>query len=262
MIQELSSYSTERYYLLSELEQKYRMKFLDEAPSPTVKKDDQTSKGEVTSTLTIAYKLWIYDSCPILELLTSIAILLDSIQKPADSLTLCVVIDLLLSPGKKLEGDLYVEVKSLLSHELFKSYWDCLLVIGAFDNVAACPGLEFCFHCIEQISPGYSSDDMVGLLIAQSRSEMLGAEPDREPDAVNEVYQAYCTREVDSIENFFKRLSNEFGKKNKASHKIVSKERGFSIFPPIVLIALLFALIFAFFPTLVGGDLKNWSLFR
>jgi hypothetical protein len=255
MIQELSSYSTERYYLLSELEQKFQMRFLDEAP-PSPKNDSQTSIAKIVSPLHLVYKLWIYGSCPLSDLMTNIITLLDSIQKPLDTVTLCMVIDIFLPSGKKLEGDLYNQVKSILSHELFLRYGDCPVVIGAFDNAAACPGLEFCFHCAQQISPGYSSDDMVGLLIAQSRSEMLGAEPDREPDAVNEVYQVYCTHEADGVESFLHRFAKDFGQKKPSS-----PSKQFSNFPPLVLIVLLFALIFAFLPVPVDSDWNNWNPF-
>lgn len=255
MIQELSNYSTERYYILSELEQKLEMRFLDEAPA-LLETNNKTPAKQVISPLQIVYKLWIYKSHPLSELLLGIKTLLDSVQQPVNTSTLCLVIDLLLPPGKRIEGNLYDEMKSVLSHELVTKYVDCMVVIAAFDNVAACPGLEFCFNCTQQISPGYISDDLVGILIVQSRSEMLGADPDREPDAVNEVYQAYCTCEVDGVDSFLSRLSKDFGKK-KAPSTTTKSEKTLSVFPPLILVALLFALIFAFLPIPVDGDWQN-----
>jgi len=256
MIEELPTYTTERYFLLSELEQKFQLRFVD----VLTESGNLCSESNVKDPLIFVYKLWVFESCSQEKLFCNVNEIIGLMEKYQSkeemfaNKKLCIVIDLLLPRGKKVVDEVLETVKAILEHESWKRFSDCFVLIAAFDHAAACPGIEFCYNCAERISPGYVSDSLVGVLFAQSRAELMGADPGLEPDAVSGVYQVYCTTEVGGVEKCLAKLSEEASsKKASLSSKTKQSERQTSVFPHIVLLVLLFAIVFALFPLRVSG---------
>lgn len=85
------------------------------------------------------------------------------------------------------------------------------LIVGFADNTAACPGLEKCYDILEAIAPGYLDHMMqkYTTFFAESRFELRGVDPYHEPDAVSGVYQAIVTSKSDVLSPLVKQVKKE-----------------------------------------------------
>lgn len=122
---------------------------------------------------------------------------------------------------------------------------DLTLIVGFADNSAACPGLEKCHDILEAITPGYLDDMMKKFttFFAESRFELRGVDPYHEPDAVSGVYQAIVTSEVDALSPLVKKVKKELQEKRDSLSLHAKPSRPvwwMSVFVVVLLVVIYF----------------------
>lgn len=192
-IQKLPTYSCERYYLLSEIEQRAEFVFIDE-PDCKAKGRQSTQNPRIDS----IYLLW-NSSSDVEGLKGNIKKLLE--LYPSCQSRCVIVVECLVT--SELEFDSTVKSKI---DELFtwagKSYPDVFIFVGVSDKPSGTPGLEklegFMKDAVAS-APGVSGNLR---LIGMTRQDCLGHDPNREPDADSDVFQVLCCRSVEACEHW------------------------------------------------------------
>lgn len=169
----LANYTTERFYLLSELEQLCEtMVFLDEDSNPKAANDPFV--------LNIIYVLWKFDLNP-----TVVISILDKIKSCgqfSDFSKSVVVIEVLIK-----SNELWEERVSLMMENIVKIY-ECGCLVCAISDSVVGPGLEVALDCVNYVNnsiPTYPSR-----IICNQRDDMIGHDALIEPDGISNVFQA------------------------------------------------------------------------
>jgi hypothetical protein len=211
IIQHLPSYSTERYFLLSEIEQKSRLFFRDE-----IGHAGGTNEVPVLdSPMVVLYTKW----CPLLHdegyLFDKISQLLNMI-KIEDALTSYIIVDAFINHAMDWTCGALNPLMESVIEGLKEKTGIYNIVIGITDNTAGLPGLEKCYDFMERIAPGYQSFSIICDLVTEDRIEMMGHDPALEPDARSGIFQVLCSSQdaaaeelaIKSILNRLKRKKN------------------------------------------------------
>ena len=202
-IQKLPSYSSERYYLLSEIEQRVTFVFLDE---PESKSSEQVSTQNPI--IDVIYLLW--NSSEGWEMLKS------NIQKVLERYPSClsrclIVVECLTSSKEEFETEVTDQLDRIFKWA-DKSFPDSALFVGVADKAAGTPGLEKVEEFVKftnASAPGVTSNIR---LIGLTRQECLGHDPVREPDAESGLFQVLV---CSSLEHYtqWEKLFKEYVKK-------------------------------------------------
>jgi hypothetical protein len=184
--QTLPNYTAERYYLISEIEQKaviYSSEFSNE----------NDAKHNETLILTILYVLWnAAEDSNAETTIDKISTMLDfSKEHNYTSSNTLVVIDALIGNQEVWNQEMKSKIEILLNRLHWLPGVTCV-VIGVTDNLGAMPGMEKCQELIEAIHPGFLDYPRDICFITYTQTEMLGHDPKLEPDAKSGVFQVLC----------------------------------------------------------------------
>lgn len=182
-IQTLPNYSCERYYLLSEIEQRAELVFIDEPES---------KNNELRSTqnprIDVMFLLW--NAADGLETVKM------NIQKVLDRHPSClsrclIVVECLVASEKEFLTEVKDEIESLFKWAN-KVCPESFLFVGVSDKPTGTPGLEkvedFLKFTVAAASGTAGNIRFLGVM----RQDCLGHDPVREPDGGNDVYQVLC----------------------------------------------------------------------
>jgi hypothetical protein len=232
-IEILPSYSAEKYYLLSELEQKCHFVYIEELVGQRkVEKDDKQkiSRLKEDSILTFFYGLCSSftanknDSATVIR---NVLQMFSELSKDScfDISSSVIVIELLLLSKADFYDATYRSHLSALSEALKKETGIPLVVVALSDSTGALPGLEKIYDLVERILPGYSSSSpqQIATIVALSPSSLLGHDPDSDStDAVNDIFQALFFSEEEGESTFLLTLFEE--KNDKIKEKLTQNK--------------------------------------
>lgn len=179
-IRKLQSYSSERYYLLSEIEQSVHFVFLDE---PESKSSEQVSTQNPL--IDVIYLLWKSED--------GWEILKSNIQKILDRHPSClsrclIVVECLSRNEEEFETDVKDQLERIFKWA-DKAFPDSPLFVGVSDKASGTPGLEkveeFIKFTVASAPTAAGSIRLIGI----TRQECLGHDPVREPDADSGLFQ-------------------------------------------------------------------------
>lgn len=184
--QALSSFSAERYYVLSEIEQKARIFYSEEND----KRIEEIPGQEDSLILTVLYSLWDITSHADAELIiTKVENLLSYAKKENQlSANLFIVIDALVKSKGSVDKSTRKFIEKVLNrvHSLPEV---STVLIGVSDNTGSLPAMERCHEIVEAIHPGMEEYEKDIAFIVSRGQEMLGHDPTLEPDAKSGVHQ-------------------------------------------------------------------------
>jgi hypothetical protein len=232
-IEILPSYSAEKYYLLSELEQKCHFIYTEEYTGQRKSENNDSQRKTILkedSILTFFYFLFSSfttnenDSTHILQNAVQLFNVLseDACFDPSSSV---IVIDLLLVTTADFYDVTFRSRLTSLSDTLKKETGIGLIIIAISDSKGALPGLEKIYDLIERLLPGYSSSSpqQIATIVTPSPSTLLGHDPDSDStDAVNDIFQALFFSEEDGESSFLLMLFEE--KNNKIKEKLIQNK--------------------------------------
>lgn len=182
-IQKLATYSSERYYLLSEIEQRAEFLFIDEPDSK--EKECQSTQNPRINTV---YMLW--------DAKDDVLLLKNNIKKILELFPCCqsrcmVTVDCLVTSERDFDTVVKDQIEELFAWAK-NHYPDIFIFVGVADKPSGTPGLEkledFMKNAVEA-APGVTGNFRV---IGMTRRDCLGHDPDREPDADSDVFQVLC----------------------------------------------------------------------
>mmetsp|Transcript_31130 Transcript_31130/g.52561 ORF Transcript_31130/g.52561 Transcript_31130/m.52561 type:complete len:260 (-) Transcript_31130:79-858(-) len=247
-VEKLPKYTCERYYLLSEIEQRAVFVFLDE---------DNEADPDLPDSLDVIYLLWNSET----EDVDAIKDKLDMIQvrypNCLQKRTL-VAIECFIPSDEYFHSNGKSNVATLLSW--FNQYYpSSLCFIGVADSVSGTSALEKCHDFIEFLLAAAPLSEEYTRLIGYTRQEMLGHDPSREPDASSGVTQYLCSAPLEQVENWeskYKQVlidsySSRVSRKKEARDRVTSEAgrsgrsaiRNFLLVVPLVAV-LIVVLVF------------------
>ncbi len=192
-IQTLPTYSAERFFLLSEIEQKSTFHLIDDM-------NNQANLSiALKNPLTILYTKWrplIQDE---MYLYNKIRRLLQPILLD-DTSTTYIIVDGYISNKDDWDNEVLHEKLKIVFSMLHQQTGIQNIVIGVTDNLGGLPGLEKCYDLIEKVAPGYSSFPIICDFVSENREDMMGHDPILEPDAKSGVFQVLCSSQEDAWE--------------------------------------------------------------
>lgn len=181
---DLPSYTSERYYLLSELEQRMKFIFLDEMANTTL----PDNLGNL-----YYYLLWDMRQYGVDAIITRLGALLNS---PLKSQRRMLSLEVMISEGAQTLNCSHNEsVLSVYRWIQANAPEFTIVVFGIADKVSGTPALEAIFECTKK-NAVIRSD----FLVVSTRDALLGHDQNRDPDADNDLYQAllYSANDSDS----------------------------------------------------------------
>lgn len=182
-IQSLPNYSCERYYLLSEIEQRAEMVFNDE---PESKSNERRSTQNPR--IDVIFLLW--NAADGLEVVrTNIQKLLE--RHPSCLSRCLIVVECLVASENEFLTEVKDEIESLFKWAN-KVCPESFLFVGVSDKPTGTPGLEkiedFLKFTVTAAPAAAGNIRFLGI----TRQDCLGFDPVREPDGGNDVYQVLC----------------------------------------------------------------------
>lgn len=187
IIYSLPSYSAERYFLLSEVEQLAKFEFLDES-----KEADQVTR---TNRFGILYILWDIDHQSdeiIHQKVTEVFALCQAkIQYPDLS---PIFIDAIIASQGNWNG-YHSRIEELLIW-LTTNFPNRPIVIGVVNDCAGTAALTHLQEFLQEIFQSASTRKCSLTILSHCREEMMGHNPLREPDASSDVLQKLCFLEA------------------------------------------------------------------
>lgn len=208
----LPEYSTERYYLLSEIEQRSKFYFLDEDENM----GEQEKNEMISSRFRVVYILWSFSDSndTIIDKLNKIA---DVLKKQPDLMLTTVLVFEYWLKSREHWIDAENSIQDIFSYAC-QSLNFGFVCGGVCDKSSGTSGLELCLDYLA-LFPEY--DHTKAVIFGISRQDCLGHEPSREPDATSGVYQLQCFNDqTDLIEWGTERCKKVF----PDFHLIVSKQ--------------------------------------
>eukprot|EP01039_Chlorochromonas_danica_P008423 gene8422-9284_t len=207
-VHELSSISAERYYLISEIEQK-AMNYYKEMDG------DQVPPHDDDLVLTAVYTLWdLRTATPDTTSQSQQAICekVQAIYERGRALKILgkyqlIVIDTLL-PQKEA----WLTSQSLIQdtmNKLSQRYQDdtnTIILIAIADQAGSLPGLETCQTIFERLHPGMFQYPLNIAFLADKSEDMLGHDPSLEPNANSDVFQLACWSIAGGLEEVVDRV--------------------------------------------------------
>jgi hypothetical protein len=196
-IQKLLTYSSERYYLLSEIEQRAEFVFTDE-PDSKAKERQSTQNPRIDS----VYLLW--DSN------TDIALLKINIKKILELYPSCqsrclFVVECLVADEHNFDAVVKDQLDGLFTWAQ-KAHPEVFIFVGVADKPSGTPGLEKLEEVMRgavAVAPSVAGHFRV---IGMTRRDCLGHDPDREPDADSNVFQVLCCRSVEESDEWLRQF--------------------------------------------------------
>ena len=198
-IQQLPTYSCERYYLLSEIEQRASFVFMDEP-------DNSEQVSTQNPRIDVVYLLWDY-SHGVEWVKKRIETVLD--RHPSCLSRCLIVLECLVASKDAFESsEIQAPMEALFewAEEVCPSSF---LFIGVSDKITGTPGLEKCYDFLKFIVTAAPAAEGNIRFIGATRADCLGYDPTREPDAGSDVYQVLCCRSINAY-NLWERLFKEF----------------------------------------------------
>lgn len=224
----LPKYSSERYFLISEIENKTKLFFVDK-----VETNLETTKINEESDMTILYCLYEFTQSKA-ELIQKIKTMLEVYQqqllkqttKPylgQTAIALCMDIHI---PSKdtwtentQIQQQIQDFINTFTGFAVEKL---CIhyVAIGLTDHKLPVPGLETCFDIIEKVLPGFVEQPKLFHFVLYDRMEMLGHDPMYDhPDAVDNIFQVVCFSDLYSEEKFYQQIhTNMLTRKTSSSN--------------------------------------------
>jgi hypothetical protein len=241
IVKTLPDYSAERYYLLSEIEQKSKFIFLE---------DDSSKEGETTVTanvctnpLAMYYIRW----QPVTESKEQVCEKFHHLLKeapPAKHASIILVIEAFIQTRNQWTAALQQDIQ-LCTQWLEKQFHTEQVIVGITDSVGGTPALEKCHDMIESLVPGYEDFIIIVDFIAKQRIELLGNDPSLEPDAQSDVFQLLCLPN----EEITKKFENEIKVKLKefvTSKSLKVNKKTSSVNMILIVIFSIVVIIFAY----------------
>jgi hypothetical protein len=207
-IEKLPNYSSERYYLLSEIEQKCKVLNLD-----TMKYHIQPHEK---FSIAVYYLLWNVTTFDpklnngqnlIEDLIDKFEILKETTEgmMSQESCKL-IIVEVLISKRNQNEKNYFLLCESLL--EILEQKHNTVNVcLGLCDNIAGTPGLEKTLDYLISLQPHSSINELFPpneniFIIAVESKEFLGHDPFRDPDAASNLVQFICYHKNFEYQNF------------------------------------------------------------
>jgi PHP family Zn ribbon phosphoesterase len=221
-IEILPNYSAEKFYVLSELEQKCNFLYLN----PLSEEENEntqfnnTTQVSVNAIMTFLYVIW--SGSDYEELISTLQQYIQAFRNATSQdvdISSCCVIILV---GKeefysaKFQSFLLQAIEQIHQRIQIK-----FVTLAITDHSASLPGLEKCHDLIERILPGYSSLEKIANIITNNPMTLLGHDHTHEPDAVSGIFQALCYNNDD--ENSF--LLTVFEDKNPKLKKLLKYDK-------------------------------------
>jgi hypothetical protein len=192
----LPEYSAERYFLLSEIEQKSLLYFFDEGLQKSL---DDTRPSVLGIEVAFAYILIDQRKVDPLDWEQKIVTFVNKVRTcsmyPKTSTRLTIFVEIGIQ-NKSVFREVEAHIQRLFDSNSIQSL-GASLFIGVSDSISACPSLEKCYDVLELSSPGYTDDMMqsIAILFAESRDDLKGLNPLQDPDAAVGVFQAFIAAE-------------------------------------------------------------------
>lgn len=215
-VQILPEYSAERYFLLSEIEQKAALCFFDEEIVPSAFSD-------LHAEVVFAYLLFDFSNAPNEDWEAQIVQFMKKIKStpffPSQCPNVVIFLEIVIAKAASFE-EVRPHVQRLMDSNTIRSL-NVTLFAGISDCVAACPALEKCYDVLELSSPGYTDEMMqqLGLLYAEKRDDLKGLDPTHEPDAAKGVFQAFIAPDESSLASIVKTIKRNVSTKNLSAPK-------------------------------------------
>ena len=239
-IQKLPTYSCERYYLLSEIEQRAEFVFIDE-PNRKITERRSTQNPRIDS----IFLLW--------DASRGFGGLKENIREILGIFPSCqnrciIVVDCLVASEKEFESKTKDELEDFFSWSQ-TAFPDSFIFVGISDKASGMPGLEklcdfmeFAVSCAPAVTGNIR-------LIGKTRQDCLGHDPDREPDAVSDVFQVLCSRSVeaqvkwekefkDYVQQLYGVHDSDSQEKSSTTHYEHENSQRWGITPFLVLLAV------------------------
>lgn len=182
-IQSLPNYSCERYYLLSEIEQRSELVFIDEPES---------KNNELRSTqnprIDVVFLLW--------NAANGLEVLKNNIQNVFERHPSClsrclIVVECLVKSKEEFLTEVQNDIESLFKWAN-KVFPESFLFVGVSDKPTGTPGLEKVEDFLKFTVAAAPATTGNIRFIGVTRQDCLGHDPVREPDGGNDVYQVLC----------------------------------------------------------------------
>lgn len=189
-VKQLSEFSAERYYLISEIDQKSAMYFVRDH-------GDHRPELEGDIILTVIYALWDVSKNETHDnVINRITKTYDQLQKlELLSKNMLIAVDALLESRQHWEI-CRPDIENVMQ-KLAKVCNDVVL-IGVSDKVGSLPALQRCQELIESVHPGMYDYPIKICFSGFSQDDMLGHDPRLEPSGSNEVFQIACWPEEEA----------------------------------------------------------------
>lgn len=194
----LPDYSAERYYLLSEIEQKANFIFLDEV--------ENEQQKQVDLPLVVYYVRWrpLIDEDSVVrdriqDLVRQASRKKDSKEEQAAGETL-LIIEAYISHKDKWNTALQLHIDKMYV-EISTFFGTKYVIVGVTDSIGGTPALEKCHDLLESVLPGYEVMTYVADFVVARRVELLGHDPTSEPDAQSGIFQILCLPDDEVMED-------------------------------------------------------------
>jgi protein tyrosine phosphatase (PTP) superfamily phosphohydrolase (DUF442 family) len=220
-IEQLPEYSAEKYFILSELEQKCNLIYLnpDQETENSVEKT-KLANSSSRAVMNFFYIVWSRSTLTEEQLQSQIIALIDLLENimlghlPKSSSS--IILDI-LEKKETFYSAAFQKNLSKVAENLSTMTGIKFIIFGVTDNKGGSPGLEKCYDLIERILPGYVAVEKIANVVATDSATLLGHDAQHTPDAVSNVFQALCYN--DEEENKF--LLNIFEGNNSKIKQIL-----------------------------------------
>jgi hypothetical protein len=186
LVQTLPKYTTERYYLLSEIEQLSEFVFLEEDNTFTQNKE-----------IAVIYILWNVTNDNVEIFRTNFAKMIYNFSTKFPQIKYSLILIEAIIPNKKTIDTYDAIVSNLLNwlNNLSIVGISNFVIVGVSDHVSGSPALEKGFEFIESISKTVKLPSLINssVFFSDNKKTYLGHNPSREPDAADDVYQVICS---------------------------------------------------------------------
>lgn len=199
----LPNYTTERYYILSEIEECSDIVTLEELSSNKQDYDDRK--------IDVIHFLWDQTNESVVDFINRIGKFVDGLTKLETKKKVLSTVQILTDENHKkvLVGDILLPHEIELKHkfeESIKAVIECLKSVSYVTKVAVSDhssstaalesGHDWVISVIEQAGLQQATKEKMGRLLVGDRSDCLGFD-DREPDAENNVFQVLYSSKSD-----------------------------------------------------------------
>jgi hypothetical protein len=191
--QDLPSYTSERYFLLSEIEENCAIMSLDSAAT-------STTLAAIDSSVDVCFLYTVWSLADGQNVLIQT---LSHIHSQTVSIAPVLVIETYSSQPNDDDTPIQLEEALKTIHKTFPPWNKVNILFSVSNDVNACPGLEFIYDC----AVDYIKTDQSTLRVITEDPSILLGSLNHEPDAINGVVQYLLSNEIDPLNSIAARYN-------------------------------------------------------